>query len=81
MFRSNKKRSVQVTLVKTPKTGEPDEDKKIHPDTVNLVTEKTKDVVKFLALTAIVAYGAVKAIDTMSEVVIKKTKSADNNEK
>lgn len=54
------------------------EDKILRPETVNLVAEKTKEVAKYVALIAVGAYATVKAIDTVSQIAVKKTKSADN---
>jgi hypothetical protein len=48
-----------------------------HPDKVKLITEKTKEVVKYVALAAVGTYAAVKTIDTLSQIAVKKTKSAD----
>ena len=80
--RKNKKRAVQVSFVKTdePKPA-PAEDKFLRPETVELITEKTKEVAKVVALTVIGTYAAFKTIDTLSQIAIKKTKSADNDEK
>jgi hypothetical protein len=82
VFKSSKtKRSVQVSIVKTPQDDSaPEEGKYLHPDTVKLITERGKEVVKVLAIAVVGIYAAVKIIDTASEVVIKKTKSADNEE-
>lgn len=77
-----KQRAVQVQFVKTDDKGKtaPGEDKFLRPETVQLVAEKSKEVAKYVALTAVAAYAAVKTIDTLSKIAVKKTKSADNNE-
>lgn len=72
-----KKRAVQVSLVKTDKTT-PDEDKYLRPETVSLIAERSKEVAKYVALTVVGAYAAIKTIDTLSQIALKKTKSADN---
>lgn len=75
-----KKKAVQLTLVDKPKTLEdttPEESYILHPDTVKAIAEHGKTVVKHLAVAAIGVYAAVKAIDTVSQIAIKKTKSAD----
>jgi hypothetical protein len=73
---------VQVTFPKKDdKKATPDEDKFLRPETVKLIAERSKDVAKYIALTAVGAYAAFKTIDTLSQIAIKKTKSADNNEK
>lgn len=80
--RNNKKRVVQISLGKTDdKKSTPDEDKYLRPETVKLIAERSKEVAKYVALTAVGAYAAVKTIDTLSQIAVKKTKSADNNEK
>lgn len=74
------KREARIRFVKTDKNeGSTTEETKIlHPDTVKLITEQAKEVVKFAALTVIGVYATVKAIDTASQVIVKKTKSGDN---
>lgn len=78
-----KKHAITVSMSKKPSNGKdasPDDGKIIHPDTVKLIAERSKEVVKFIAITAVGAYAAIKAIDTLSEIAVKKTKSADNEE-
>jgi hypothetical protein len=72
------KRAVQVSFVKTDENSAPAEDKLLRPETVALITEKTKEVTKVLAITVVGVYAAFKTIDTLSQIAIKKTKSADN---
>lgn len=79
-----KKKAIQLTVVDKPKTKKadnaaPGEDKVIHPDSVKLIAEQGKIVVGYVALAAIGVYAAVKTIDTVSQIAIKKTKSADND--
>jgi hypothetical protein len=80
MFGKKTKRSIQVSVVKTPQKpgATPDEDKILSPETVELISERAKDVAKYVALTAVTAYAAIKTISTLSEIAVKKTKSADN---
>lgn len=80
MLGRNKKRAVQVSFVKTG-NDTPGEDKYLRPETVSAIADKTKEVAKYLAITAVVAYAAKVTIDTLSEIALKKTTSADNNEK
>lgn len=82
MFGNPKKRSLRISLDKDDNKGKttPGENKTLRPETVQLITERTKDVAKYVALTAVGAYAAVKFIDTLSQIAIKKTKSADNEE-
>lgn len=80
MFFKNK--SVLVTydpksFDKKQKDTESVKDKFLRPDQVALITEKTKEVTKFIALAVIGTYAAVKTIDTVSQIAVKKTKSAD----
>lgn len=74
-------REFRIRAVK-PKKNEDSpngEDKVLHPDTVKLIAERGKEVVKFAALTVIGVYATIKAIDTASQVIVKKTKSADQD--
>ncbi len=77
-----KQRAIRISLDKDDNNGKttPGEDKILRPETVQLVAEKSKEVAKYVALTAVAAYAAVKTIDTLSKIAVKKTKSADNNE-
>jgi hypothetical protein len=73
-------REARIRFVK-PKKNEDSpttEDKILHPDTVKLIAERGKDVVKFAALTVVGVYATIKAIDTASQVIVKKTKSGDD---
>lgn len=82
MFGKKNKRAVQVSFVRTDdKNTSPEEDQILRPETVKLIAERTKEVAKYVALTAVGAYAAIKTIDTLSQIAVKKTKSADNNEK
>jgi hypothetical protein len=82
MLGRDKKRAVQVSLVRTDdKKSTTNEDKYLRPETVKLIAERSKEVIKYAALTAVGAYAAIKTIDTLSQIAVKKTKSADNEEK
>jgi hypothetical protein len=74
------KREARIRFVK-PKNEDPTtgEGKLLHPDTVKLIAERGRDVVKYTALTVVGVYAAIKAIDTASQVIVKKTKSADQD--
>ena len=72
-----KKRTVQVSFPKKAEDSTSGEDKFLHPETVKLISERGKDVVKFVAITVVGAYAAIKTIDTLSQIAIKKTKSVD----
>lgn len=77
-----KQRSLKLSIekddVKAANTGD---DKMPNPETVKLIAERGKDVARYVAITAVAAYAAIKTIDTMSQIAIKKTKSADDTEK
>lgn len=74
-----KNREARIRFVKPDKDqAAPGEDKVLHPETVKLITERSKEVVKYVALAVVGTYAAVKAIDTLSQIAVKKTKSADN---
>lgn len=77
-----KRFAIQTRLVTTPKkTDNPDPTmaNAVGESSARLVNELAKDFVKYAAgavLGGIVLY---KAADTVSQIIIKKTKSADND--
>ncbi len=77
-----KRFAIQTKLVRTPKKEEntdPTVAAAIGESSARLVNELAKDFVKYATgaiLGGIVLY---KAADTLSQVVVKKTKSADND--
>lgn len=50
----------------------------INPETVQLIEEAGTRFVKKIALTVVAVFAAVTVIDTLSEIAVKKTKSADS---
>jgi hypothetical protein len=78
------RRAVQTTtkLVKTPK-GQDDavdiQTELIKPETVALLEESGKRFVKYTALAIFGVVAALKVVDTLGEIAVKKTK--DPNEK
>ena len=76
-----KKKAIQVTVVDKPKktSATPEESHILHPDTVKAIAEVGKSFVKHVALVTIGVYAVIKAVDTASQIAIKKTKSADND--
>jgi hypothetical protein len=74
-------REARIKFVKSKKTEDstPGEDKILHPETVKLIAERGKEAVKYVALAAVGAYATIKVIDTLSQIAIKKTKSADKD--
>lgn len=75
----NREARIQIAKVKKDANPANGEGKVIHPDTVKLITERGKDVVKYTAFAVIGVYAAIKTIDTASQVIVKKTKSADQD--
>lgn len=75
-----KNKSALITFNPDKFKQEPTVDEKLSPEKVNLIAEKTKEVAKFVAVTAVAAYAVVRTIDTISQIAVKKTKSADNEE-
>lgn len=82
MFGNPKKRALKISLDRedNSKGSTSNDEPFIRPETVKLAAEKTKEIAKFVAITAVGAYAVVKTIETISEVVLKKTKSADKKE-
>ena len=80
--RPKKNRSIKISLDRDDrnKDSTANDDPFIRPETVKLAAEKTKEIAKFVAITAVAAYAAVKTVETISEIVLKKTKSADKKE-
>jgi len=74
------KRELRIKLSKPDKNDNDQStplDDVLNPDTVALIEDAGKRVVKYIALTVGALVIAVKAADTMSQVIVKKTKSAD----
>lgn len=73
-------REFRIRVAKPKKGEDPtsEESKILDPDSVNLVMENGRKAVKYIALTAVGVYATFKAIDTLSQIAVKKTKSADN---
>lgn len=76
---NNREARIQFAKVKKNENPANGEGKGLTTDTVKLITERGKDVVKFTALAVIGVYAAIKTIDTASQVIVKKTKSADQD--
>lgn len=79
MFR---KRVIQVSVVKTsPKKTEdsdPTMTSAIGESSARLVNELAKDFVKYASGAVVGAVVVYKFVDTLSQIAVKKTKSADN---
>lgn len=79
-----KRRAIQVSVVKTsPKKGEDSETptmaSAIGESSARLVNELAKDFVKYAAGAVVGVIVIAKAADTLSQIAVKKTKSADND--
>jgi hypothetical protein len=77
-----KRFAIQTKLVRAPKkTDDSDStmDDAIGESSARLVNELAKDFVKYAAGAVIGAVVLYKAADTVSQIVIKKTKSADTD--
>lgn len=78
MFR---RRAIKVSVVKEPKktTSEstPTMEMHIAESTANVINGLAKDLAKYTALAVVGAVVAIKAADTLSQIAVKKTKSAD----
>lgn len=75
-----KNREIRVKLSKTPKdeNHKPTIEEHIGEAAGELVNEIAKDILKRAAIAVSVVIVAYKAVDTISQIAIKKTKSADN---
>lgn len=76
-----KRFAVQTKIVKTPKNNEDRKitvDEILHPESVKLLEETGKRLVKYAAVTVVAVAVALKTVDTLGEIAVKKTKSADN---
>jgi len=76
-----KRFAIQTRLVRTPKKTEDSESTMagaIGESSARLVNELAKDFVKYAAGTIVGAIVVIKAADTLSQIAVKKTKSADN---
>lgn len=73
--------AIQTRFVKTPKKTEdsdPTMVSAIGESSARLVNELAKDFVKYAAGAVVGAVILYKAADTLSQIAVKKTKSADN---
>jgi hypothetical protein len=74
-----KNREARIKFVKTDRKEEdaPTMEEVLNPDSVKLIEEAGKRFVKYVAITVVVTAAAIKVADTLSEIAVKKTKSAD----
>ena len=82
MLFGKNKRAIQVSVVKTSPKKTEDSDNPmaaaIGESSARLVNELAKDFVKYAAGAIVGAVVVIKAADTLSQIAVKKTKSADN---
>ena len=75
-----KRRAVQLTFVKKPESTQESTtpmEKHIAESTANVINGIAKDIAKYTAIAVVGAVVAIKAADTLSQIAVKKTKSAD----
>lgn len=74
-----KRYRIETKLVKDPKNNDTPEkmEDRIGTASSELVTEISRDVLKRTAITIGVIIVAIKIVDILGEVIVKKTKSAD----
>lgn len=79
-----KNREVRIRLEKAKKKKDDEEslpvEEVLNPDTVKLVEETGKRWLKYIAATVVVTVAAIKVIDVLGDIAVKKTASADNEE-
>lgn len=76
-----KRFAIQTRLVRTPKkdeNSEPTMASAVGESSARLFNELAKDFVKYAAGAIIGGLVVYKAADTLSQIAVKKTKSADN---
>lgn len=77
-------REVRIKLEKTKKNKDDEDsftvDEVFNPTTVALVEETGKRWLKYLATTVIITVAAIKVVDVLGDIAVKKTASADNEE-
>ena len=77
-----KNHEIRVRVANAKKDNEdsaPSVQQIINPESTKLVEDAAKRFVKNIAITVGVVILACKAADTLSQIVVKKTKSADND--
>jgi hypothetical protein len=74
-------REFRIRAVKTNKNEDPAPtvDEILHPDSVKLIEETGRRFVKYLAATVVAVVVVIKVADTLGDIAVKKTKSADQD--
>ncbi len=78
--RPKKERSVKLTFLKPEKIadGETITEEVFNSDNIKIAEEAFKRAVQFTATVVAVTVISIKVVDTLSQIAIKKTKSADS---
>lgn len=74
-----KNRELRIRVAKPEEADQPlpTMEQVINPDSIQLIEEAGERFVKRLAITVVAVVAAIKLADTLSEIAVKKTKSAD----
>jgi hypothetical protein len=76
-----KNREARIRFVKTKDKPEDDltaaMDEVFNEDSTRLIEETGKRLIKHFAIAMVITVGAIKVIDTLGDIAVKKTKSAD----
>lgn len=75
-----KNRELRIKMSKAPRNEDdnPITEEIINPESAKLIEETGRKLIKHFAVTVVTVVVVIKAIDTLSEIAVKKTKSADN---
>jgi diaminopimelate decarboxylase len=76
-----KNRELRIKVAKTKKNEENDisaiMDDVVNEDSAQLIEELGRKLIRNCAITAVVVFSVIKVADTLGEIAVKKTKSAD----
>lgn len=79
-----KNKEARIKIVKTKKEDNDEAlstvNEILNPDTVAQIEETGKRWLKYIATTVVVTVGAIKVIDVLGDIAVKRTPSADNEE-
>jgi hypothetical protein len=78
-FLKDRELRIKVANTKNEKTA-PTTDEPINPEKLKNIEETAKRVVKNVVVTVGVAILAIKAVDILGEIAVKKTRSGDSPE-
>jgi hypothetical protein len=82
VFLKNKEARIKIVKTKKEDNDEalPTVNEILNPDTVAQIEETGKRWLKYIATTVVVTVGAIKVIDVLGDIAVKRTPSADNEE-